>query len=51
MTLRELSRKIASLTRFNGRSLVSLAETFKVSAVAMAIRLEELQLVVLSQPT
>jgi Zn-dependent peptidase ImmA (M78 family) len=47
-TLRELSRKLAGLTRFNGRSIVSLAETFNVSPGAMAIRLEELQLIVLS---
>lgn len=42
---RHISRALASATQFNGRSLVSLVEYFGVSVDAMAIRLEELELV------
>lgn len=45
MSLRELSRTLASTNRFNGLSFPSLAEIFNVSVAAMAIRLEELGLV------
>ncbi len=44
-TTRELSRHLASTTRFNGQGIVSLAEQFQVSVEAMAIRIEELDLV------
>lgn len=44
-TLRHLSRMLASAERFNGRHFVSLADQFRVSNEAMAIRLEELELV------
>lgn len=43
-TLRALSRMIAGATRFNGRHFDSLASQFGVSIEAMAIRLEELNL-------
>ena len=43
-TLRALSRMIAGATRFNGRHFDSLATQFGVSIEAMAIRLEELDL-------
>jgi Zn-dependent peptidase ImmA (M78 family) len=46
-TLRELSRLLASATRFNGFEIMSLADQFRVSVEAMAIRLEELGLVAL----
>ncbi len=42
--LRGLSRMLATAERFNGKHFVSLANQFKVSATAMAIRLEELRL-------
>lgn len=42
---RALSMAVASCFAFNGRSFISLAELFKVSSLAMAIRLEELELV------
>jgi Zn-dependent peptidase ImmA (M78 family) len=42
---RELSRTLAGAQRFNGRHFVSLAEAFDVSVEAMAIRLEELELI------
>lgn len=44
-TRRHISRALASATQFNGRNFVSLAEYVGVSVDAMAIRLEELQLV------
>jgi formiminotetrahydrofolate cyclodeaminase/Zn-dependent peptidase ImmA (M78 family) len=43
--LRSLSKLIASTEYFNGRSFSSLAKIFNVSVEAMAIRLEELELV------
>ena len=43
-TLRAFSRTIAGATRFNGRYFDSLATQFGVSIEAMAIRLEELNL-------
>jgi hypothetical protein len=46
-TLRDLSRLIAGTTRFNGRDIVALADQFRVSVEAMAIRLEELHLIAL----
>lgn len=42
---RDLSRTVAQATRFNGLQFQSLAEQFGVSKEAMAIRLEELNLV------
>lgn len=45
VTLRKLSRMLASAEQYNGRHFVSLANQFKVSPGAMAIRLEELELV------
>lgn len=44
-TRRHISRALASATQFNGCNFVSLAEDFGVSVHAMAIRLEELELV------
>lgn len=46
-SLRDLSRVLASTERYNGRHFTSLANQFKVSVVAMAIRLEELGLVII----
>lgn len=43
-TLRDRSRLLASSGQFNGRYFPSIAEQFKVSVEAMAIRLEELKL-------
>jgi Zn-dependent peptidase ImmA (M78 family) len=43
-TLRDLSRKLASIERYDGQQFVSLAKQFRVSVEAMAIRLEELEL-------
>lgn len=43
-SLRGLSLALASTERFNGRQVVCLAKQFKVSPTAMAIRLEELNL-------
>lgn len=43
--LRDLSRLLSSATRFNGVSFTSLADQFHVSREAMAIRLEQLKLV------
>jgi Zn-dependent peptidase ImmA (M78 family) len=43
-TLRERARILASATRYNGRYFPSLTEQFNVSVEAMAIRLEELDL-------
>lgn len=43
-TLRERARILASATSYNGRHFPSLAEQFNVSVGAMAIRLEELDL-------
>lgn len=46
-TLRQLSRMLASAKQYNGIHFISLADQFLVSDEAMAIRLEELGLVVL----
>lgn len=43
--LRELSRFLASTTFYNSKAVHSMAEIFNVSIEAMAIRMEELQLV------
>lgn len=43
-TLRDLSRILASAEYYNGQRFVSLARQFQVSVEAMAIRLEELDL-------
>ncbi|TFW09529.1 ImmA/IrrE family metallo-endopeptidase [Oxalobacteraceae bacterium OM1] len=43
-TLRDLSVLLASAERYNGRPVVSLAKQFRVSPTALAIRLEELDL-------
>lgn len=43
-TLRQLSRVLASVEQYNGLHFVSFANQFKVSPEAMAIRLEELEL-------
>ena len=43
-TLRDLSRILASAEYYNGQRFVSLARQFQVSVEAMAIRLEELEL-------
>jgi len=45
MTLRQLSRVLASAERFNGINFISLAEQFHVSIETMAIRIEELGLI------
>ncbi|KTF35253.1 ImmA/IrrE family metallo-endopeptidase [Xanthomonas vesicatoria] len=45
-TLRHVSRRLASSTYYNGSHFVSLSESFGVSIEAMAIRLEELKLVI-----
>ncbi len=44
-SLRQISRMLASATRFNGVSFQSLATQFRVSEEAMAIRLEQLELI------
>lgn len=44
-TKRGLARALASLSSINGHAVMSLAEQFKVSVEAMAIRLEQLGLV------
>lgn len=44
-TKRGLARALAGLDRINGEAVFSLAEQFKVSKEAMAIRLEELDLI------
>ncbi len=46
-TLRQLSRLLASVERYNGHHFISLANQFRVSIEAMAIRLEELELLVI----
>jgi Zn-dependent peptidase ImmA (M78 family) len=43
---RQLSRILASTERYNGRQVISLAKQLNVSIEAMAIRLEELGLVI-----
>lgn len=43
-TLRDISMILSSAERYNGRSVTSLANQFHVSAIAMAIRLEELDM-------
>ncbi len=48
-TLRDLSRVLGAAERFNGFSFVSLANRFRVSREAMAIRLEQLALVSLER--
>jgi Zn-dependent peptidase ImmA (M78 family) len=45
-TRRELSRQLSGAKHYNGRQITSLADLFHVSVAAMAIRLEELNLVV-----
>jgi Zn-dependent peptidase ImmA (M78 family) len=42
---RDLSRMLARVDRFDGRQIDSLTSQFRVSVEAMAIRLEELNLV------
>jgi hypothetical protein len=42
---RDLSLILATAERFNGRQVVSLSQQFKVSPTAIAIRIEELGLV------
>jgi Zn-dependent peptidase ImmA (M78 family) len=44
-TKRGLARALAGLSSINGHAVMSLAEQFKVSVEAMAIRLEQLELV------
>lgn len=44
-TPRDLARRLANMTQYNGRFFKSLSEQFQVSTEAMAIRLEELALV------
>lgn len=44
-SLRKLSVTLAGSERYNGRSVESLAKQFGVSTMAMAIRLEELELI------
>ncbi|MGP9801115.1 ImmA/IrrE family metallo-endopeptidase [Rheinheimera sp. NSM] len=44
-TKRGLARALAGLDSINGEAVFSLAEQFKVSREAMAIRLEELDLI------
>lgn len=44
-SIRQLSRLLASTEQYNGRHFISLASAFRVSTEAMAIRLEELELV------
>jgi Zn-dependent peptidase ImmA (M78 family) len=44
-TRRDLSRMLASTDKYNGKQFPSLANQFKVSIGAMAIRLEELNLI------
>ncbi len=46
-SLRQLSRMLASAEHYNGRHFISLANQFRVSTGAMAIRLEELELLAL----
>lgn len=43
-TIRHLSRMLASAEHYNGLHFISLVNQFRVSAEAMAIRLEELEL-------
>jgi len=43
-TLRQLSKVLASAEQYNGIHFISLAKQFKVTPEAMAIRLEELEL-------
>ncbi|MFZ2524573.1 MAG: ImmA/IrrE family metallo-endopeptidase [Candidatus Ferrigenium altingense] len=45
--LRQLSKMLASAEQYNGRHFISLANQFRVSTEAMAIRLEELELLAL----
>ncbi len=44
-TIKQRCLMLAGAERYNGRNIVSLAAQFRVSKVAMAIRLEELKLV------
>lgn len=46
-TLRQLSKVLASAEYYNGLQFISLANQFRVSTEAMAIRLEELELLAL----
>lgn len=43
-TQRDLSIELARTQRFNGKNIISLSDQFRVSVSAMAIRLEELEL-------
>ena len=43
--LRDLSRQLAGLNHYAGRQLIPLATQFRVSKEALAIRLEELDLI------
>jgi Zn-dependent peptidase ImmA (M78 family) len=45
-SLRDLSRVLSTVSRFNGLNFIPLFEQFHVSREAMAIRLEELKLVI-----
>lgn len=45
MSLRQLSKMLASAKRFNGINFISMSDQFQVSIEAMAIRLEELELI------
>jgi hypothetical protein len=45
ISLRQLSLSLASTSSFNGRRFTSIADQFRVSVKAMAIRIEELSLV------
>jgi Zn-dependent peptidase ImmA (M78 family) len=44
-TVRELARNLAKTNHYNGRAFPSLAEQFNVTIEAMAIRIEELELI------
>ena len=46
-SIRQLSKMLASTEHYNGRHFISLANQFRVSTEAMAIRLEELELLAL----
>jgi len=46
-TLRQLSKMLASAEHYNGRHFISIANQFRVSTGALAIRLEELELLAL----
>lgn len=46
-TIRQISRTLASVEHYNGLQFISLAKQFRVTNEAMAIRLEELKLLVI----